>query len=479
MRILDNITNIRALLFASFLLTAAAGWSQVTLNPGDNIQQAVDQNPENTTFLLNPGIYRLQSVQPKNGDSFIGAQLGVILSGAQVLNSFGQEGGLWVAYNQYQQGDLSGICDAQHPGCAHPEDLFYDGNPLLHVTDISQVQPGRWYFDYANHKIYFADDPNGHLIETTVARSAFYGPAANVTISGMCIEKYAVPSQWGAVGDQTPGPNWVISNTEERWNHGAGIMLSDGGQALNNLVHHNGNKGIGGTGQNILVQGNEISFNGWGGFEIWWDVSGAKFGRTNGLVVRGNSVHDNLSNGLWNDSDSVNTLYENNVITNNIGGAGISYETSYGATIRNNVLRNNSWYNVPWMWGSQILIQNSSNVTVYGNTVDASAAFGNGIGIIQQNRGNGAYGPHISANNFVYGNSITLRSAQALSGEVADFNEPTMVSTQNNWFDYNSYHVVDPTATHWKWGDYESWDGMHQMGQELHGSMDTNLPPAQ
>lgn len=457
----------------------AAAWSQVVLNAGDSIQQAVDQNPAGTTFMLNPGIYRLQSVQPKDGDSFFGASWGVILSGAQVLDSFGQENGLWVAYNQYQQGQPNGYCDPQHPGCMYPEDLFYDGNPLVHVTDISQVQPGTWYFDYANHKIYLADVPYGHLVETSVARSAFYGPAANVTISGMCIEKYAVPAQFGAVGDQYPGPNWTISNTEERWNHGAGIFLGNGSQALNNLVHHNGQKGIGGNGQNILVQGNEISFNNWGGFDTTWEAGGAKFAQTNGLVVRGNSVHDNVGNGLWNDVDSYSTLYENNVVTNNIGGAGIAYEISYFATIRNNVVKNNSWYGVPWMWGAQILIQNSNNVSVYGNTVDVSDAYGNGIGIIQQDRGSGAYGPHLSFNDFVYSNSITYRGAQGASGEACDYNEPTLLATQNNWFDYNSYHVTDPTASHWMWAGYQSWGGLQQMGQEMHGSMDTNLPPAQ
>ena len=143
------------------------------------------------------------------------------------------------------------------------------------------------------------------------------------------------------------------------------------------------------------------------------------------------------------------------------------------------MVKNNSWYGMPWMWGAQILIQNSSNVSVYGNTVDVSAAYGNGIGIIQQDRGSGAYGPHLSFNDFIYGNSITYRGAQGASGEACDYNEPTLLATQNNWLDYNSYHVTDPTTSHWMWAGYQSWGGLQQMGQELHGSLDTNLPPAQ
>jgi hypothetical protein len=67
-------------------------WSfkrNVTLNPGNSIQTAVNNNPAGTTFRLNPGIYRQQSVQPLNGDVFIGSP-GAILNGSSLLTSFAQ-----------------------------------------------------------------------------------------------------------------------------------------------------------------------------------------------------------------------------------------------------------------------------------------------------------------------------------------------------------------------------------------------------
>ncbi len=454
------------------------GYCQVTLSPGDNIQQAVDQNPPGTTFILNGGIYRLQSVRPKDGDTFSGMP-GAVLSGAVVLTDFTREGALWVVSNQTQQGQLNGMCDAQHPRCVHPEDLYFDNTPLVHVNDLASVAPGTWFLDYDNQRIYFADDPTGHTVETSVARSAFYGQANQVTIQNLTIEKYAVPGQFGALGDQYPGPNWVVANNEIRWNHGVGINLTDGGQAINNRVHHNGEKGIGGGGENLLVQGNDISFNNWAGYDPIWEGGGCKFAQTNFLTVRGNSIHDNLGPGLWNDVDSINTLYEGNTIVNNTGGAGIQYEISYAATIRYNVVRNNSIGNSTWLWGSQILIQNSRDVAVYGNTVEVSSS-GNGIGIIQQDRGTGIYGPHIAANNYVFNNSITHRqSPRGMNGQVADYNAQQLLTTQNNQFDYNSYHLSDPTAHEWIWGDSQDWDGLHAAGQELHGTLDSNLPPTQ
>jgi hypothetical protein len=453
-----------------------AASAQIFLSPGDNIQQAVDQNPPGTVFILSNGIYRLQSIQPQDGDVFAG-QPGAVLSGAQLLTDFGREGNLWVAQNQTQAGQLNGTCDPQHPRCLYPEDLFFDDTPLLHVSDISLVAPGAWFFDYVNQKVYFADDPAGHKVETSVARTAFWGSASNVVVQFLTVEKYAIPAPFGAIGDQYPGPNWLVAYNEVRWNHGAGISLGSGSQALNNYVHHNGQKGIGADGQNILVQANDLSFNNWAGFDPIWEAGGAKFAQMVGLTVRGNSVHDNAGPGLWCDLDCINVLFENNTIVNNTAGGGIQYEISYAATIRNNVVSNNGIGTSPWLWGSQICIQNSQNVEVYGNTVDVNDK-GNGIGIIQQDRGIGAYGPHIATNNYVHNNSITHRQSDiGLNGEVADFQPDALISSQNNQFDYNAYHVTDMSSHYWLWGGSQDWDGMHGMGQERNGTLDSNIPP--
>ncbi len=78
---------------------SSAGRWRVTLSPGDDIQQAVDSNPPGTTFMLNAGVYRIQSVLPKKGDAFIGA-VGVVLNGAKLLDTFDRDGALYVARNQ-------------------------------------------------------------------------------------------------------------------------------------------------------------------------------------------------------------------------------------------------------------------------------------------------------------------------------------------------------------------------------------------
>ena len=143
-----------SLLCATMILLGGCGATSVgrsatlTLDPGADIQAAVDSAEPGTTFLLNPGLYRLQSVKPRDGDSFVGAVGGkVILSGAKTL-SFQKQESYWVADGQDRKsGQINGIVAKGHEGAKYPEDLFFDGHPLLRVTTIDSLGPGRWYFD--------------------------------------------------------------------------------------------------------------------------------------------------------------------------------------------------------------------------------------------------------------------------------------------------------------------------------------------
>ncbi len=362
----------------------------------------------------------------------------------------------------------------------YPEDLYFDSVPLFHAGSISAVGPGSWYFDYSARIIYFADNPAGHVVETSVTRSAFSGQATNVTVNGFIVEKYAIPAQFGAIGDQNPGSNWTVTNNEVKLNHGTGITLGTGSSATFNYVHNNGQKGVGAVSYNILVQGNAVSFNNYAGFDPSWEAGGMKFSGTTNLIVRGNAVHDNVGAGIWNDNCSVGTLLQDNVIMYNVG-AGIQYEISSTATIQNNSVGSNSQPENSWLWGAQILIQNSQNVQVSQNTVDVPVLNGNGITMIQQNRGSCQFGALLTINNSVTNNTVTFRGlGQGASGEEADWDWPNMAaSSANNNFDYNSYHMSDPTGIHFLWGPaFLSFSGVQQQtGRELHGTADSVMPP--
>lgn len=449
--------------------------SALTLYPGDDLQAASTANPPGTTFLIKAGVHRMQRVNPKDNQVFMG-EPGAILNGSRSLTSFNRAGNAWYAAGQTQQEQMNGMCLATVPRCTFSEDLFLDDVPLKHVSSLAQLTPGTWFFDYAADRIYLADDPTGRKVETSVARGAFWGASKGVTIRGLIIEKYAIPAQMGAIGDQYPGPGWIVENNEVRWNHGTGIAGGDGAQILRNFVHHNGQKGIGANGVDVIVDGNEISHNNYAGFSPGWEAGGTKFALTNRLIVRNNYVHDNVGSGLWTDIDNINTLYENNTVINNSYG-GITHEISYSAIIRGNTVKNNGWAFCPWLWGGQIQVQNSQNVEVYNNTVVVGPTGGNGLVLVQQSRGAGQYGPYLTTNNYVHHNDITYQGTVGMSGAAADWNAGSVFGGANQ-FSFNTYHSPNLSAYLWAWnGAARDWSGFLGQGQDGGGSADTNVVP--
>ncbi len=406
----------------------------VVISPGAAIQNAVSASPSPSSFLLKSGIHRLQSISPRAGDTFMG-EPGTVLSGARLLTTFTRSGALWVASGQTQQGPVHGICEVGYEGCSFPEELFINDALVTHVTTLAAVVPGTWFFDYAADAIYLADDPTGKTVETSVLAEAFSPTANNVTINGLIVEKYASGAQYGPINAENMS-GWTVSNNEVRWNHGGGIRVGPGAKILTNHVHHNSEIGIVGVGDDVLVDGNEIDHNNTAHFEIEWEAGGTKFANTDRLIVRNNYSHDNRGPGLWTDINNIHTLYDNNRVEDNFW-AGILHEISFDAVISNNTVRRNGLGKPSWVWGAGILVSASSNVEVFGNTLQDNAG---GITGAQQNRPDSpsTIGPHLVTNLYVHDN--TIRMTQGWTGVAQDSGDATIfTAARNNRFLRNAY----------------------------------------
>jgi hypothetical protein len=425
----------------------------VEINPGDDAAAAVNSHGTGTTFFFHNGIHRMQSIQVKDGDTFVG-DTGAVLSGARLLTSFGRQGSYYVVSGQTQHGDSvpgSTNCLASSPRCSYPEDLFFDNVPLAHVSQLSNVGPGKWFFDYSAQKIYFADDPTGHTVETSVTPFAFYGQADNVTIQNLTIEKYATPAQNGAIlcaviQNRAPqGHNWVVKDNTIRLNHGAAVFASDRMQILRNKIYKNGQMGLLGDGDSVLVQDNEISYNNYAGYEPGWEAGGTKFVGTTNIVLRGNYSHDNLGTGLWLDYNNSSFLIENNHTKNNML-YGIQQEIGQGGIIRNNVVENegsNPTAPSTAMWYSGgINVSASSGVEVYGNTVTNCI---NGIGAIQADRGAAFYVKNLN----VHDNTIVQNGGTASGIVKMGSTDDSIFNSWNNHFQHNTYTLSGNANFEW------------------------------
>ncbi len=318
----------------------------------------------------------------------------------------------------------------------------------------------------------FVGDPGAVLTGDDRTTYAFWrGDRAyprHVVLSHLVIEHYRPPVQAGAVlaGTNNPGASaagWTVSDCEIRYNATGGIRLGDRMQVLRNYVHHNGQTGITGIGDDVLIEGNEIAYNNSARAYDWqWEAGGAKFVLTNRLVVRGNYAHHNVGPGLWTDIDARNTLYENNRVEDN-AGPGIMHEISWAAVIRNNTARRNGFDApaLPWVHGAGILVQNSRGVEVSGNTVEDNY---NGITAIHQDRGAGHFGPWQTRDLYVHDN--TIRMTTGGTGVAQDTPSPDVFTAWNNRFVRNHYQIrAGALAFRWR-GPWLSAVGWRAAGQD-------------
>jgi len=448
----------------------------IAVEPGASIQTAVDRAGDGAAFCLKNGIHRMQAIRPKPVQSFHG-EGETVLNGSRLLANFSREGRYWMASGQEQRGQKLGECAKGVPACSLPEGLFIDDKPLVQVLSKDDVEAGGFYFDHAGGRIYFADDPTGRKVEATVAVFAFESWASNVLIRNVTIEKYASVAQKGAVQAQE-AVGWTVENCEVRLNSGAGIAAGTGSLVRGCNIHDNGQIGITGVGRDVLVDNNRIWANNIRGFSSGWEAGGVKIALGDGVVFRGNHIHDNLGPGLWCDINCHNVLYEGNVVERN-NGAGIFHEISFNAVVRNNIVRHNGIADNGWFGGSDILIAASQDVEVYGNTLTVSPSKC-GIMLMDQGRDDQARahgGPiYKTRNNKVHDNEMTFEGAACAGGasDVKPGHENFSIITDgNNLFDGNVYRVPRTGGpARFVWGhEVLDWDALRGKGVEPNGRL--------
>jgi parallel beta-helix repeat protein len=503
------------------LVGSCTSWAQTVLHTSDNVPKIVASKPPGTTFVFTSGTYRLQQpIVPKDNDKFIGetpcappvTACAAIISGARVIGPDAKPDGSDYAVSKQTQQNSRGVttrnCDQGWFSCILPEDLFFDNKPYRHLDTDSRPHIGEeeWWFDYGNHTIYFHDDPSGHTVETSITNNAFGGPANNVTIQYLTIEKFSSMYPVAAIGTPqgpralTQGANWTIEKCEVRFSHGAGVRVGYRIHILHNYLHDNGQFGVGGgIGSNdpateaansrILIEGNTIEHNNYAHFDPGFGAGGVKVGATSGVTVKDNIIRNNEGAGIHFDDDSNYEVADGNTITDNTDADGLVQEIGQGTSIfRNNVvLRNGARVN-----GNnntyQIAIRASSGVEVYCNVIDVPPGRGvGGWGVMASNRGSGHYPPfpyHAASGNSVHHNTVIWEPGAF--GEVGFRQGDT--ANQPNFFennaapDYNSYHVPRTSEPHFVYDNDSSKTNRskpfsnHQRSRaDVHSSVDSNI----
>jgi hypothetical protein len=512
---------VTAVLPLSFLIFSSAGWAQVILHPTDNVPAIVSSKPPGTTFRFTPGIYRLsQPILPRDNDRFIGqtscappaTPCPAIISGGIVIGPLAKfDGSNYAVARQMQHAPRAVStknCDRGWSGCIYPEDLFFDGKPYRHLDSptLPMIGPNEWWFDYANHVIYFHDDPSGHTVETSVTTNAFGGPANKVTIQYLTIEEFADMYPHGTIGtlqgvnSLMAGANWRVENNEVMLNHTIGVRIEYGMQILKNYIHNNGQVGIGGgigftaapvtqsTPCACTIEGNTIAYNDYAHFDPGFGSGGIKFGTITGGTIRGNTISHNEGAGIHFDMWGRSWLVDGNTITDNSDADGLEQEIGYGnSTYRNNlVLRNGAPVN-DFNSTFQIAVRASSGVEAYCNVMEVPNAVGAGAWAIgAANRGSTPYPPNqylsTTGNSFHHNTVIWDSGAKGPVGfwQNDPTNQPDFFAS-NTPPDYNTYHLSEASADNFIYDNDNSRSNRRKnfashkgSGADVHSTVDRN-----
>jgi hypothetical protein len=450
----------------------------VVISACSDIQTAVNSNPAGTTFYLQACTYRQQSISPNNGDTFLG-ETGAILTGSKLITTFTPSGSYWVASGQASptiDSNSSASCMGDSPLCKYQTEVFIDDTKLKPVSSLSAVVSGTWYFNSGN--IYLADNPNGHKVEVSVTTYAFNTTGSNVTLKNLIIEKYANPSQTGAVCPQQSNCSWTIDSNEIRLNHGGGIRVGSNAKVLNNYIHHNGQIGILGLGSGIVVDGNEIAFNNDAGYSYSWEAGGTKFLYTNNVIIRNNYSHDNRGPGLWTDYNNFFMTFESNRVERN-KDFGIATELCMDGTIRYNyVAGTTSDFHPTRLWNNGgVGIIDTRRDHVYGNTLFNNAAGIVGVRTTRSGPLPGSGGETAALSDMDIHDNLVIQPTNIAAGAV-DANDPAIYTSLNNRYRNNTYKIGSLTGNSYQWpGSMTSaqWQG---AGQDSPGTWLSPTDPA-
>jgi hypothetical protein len=213
---------------------------------------------------------------------------------------------------------------------------FASGTHRLGTGEFSQIGPG--------NDSRFIGAPGAIIDGQGLNRYAFSGKSTNVKIQYLTIENFNAPRDEGVINHNS-GVGWTMEYITAENNKGGAVFAGTNNIVRYSCMKDNGQYGfqvysddVGGP-TNVLLDHNEVVGNNTDDWESQVDgcgcTGGGKFWEAHSVTITNNYVHNNLSVGLWADTNDSDFLVEGNYISDN-DGQGLFYEISYNMIVRNN-----------------------------------------------------------------------------------------------------------------------------------------------
>jgi parallel beta-helix repeat protein len=248
--------------------------------------------------------------------------------------------------------------------------LAVDGQSLHAATSLAAMGPGTFYIDADTKYLYVAQDPALHPVTTASADIGVLVAGPNVNVIGISIHGFAT------IGLRIGGSYATIQYTNLNYNGQIGLDIN--GVSHVTVQHcsmtHNGEVGIEiSWSNNLTIQYNNVSNNNTGNYNVSYAAAGMKGTDVSYVTVRGNWVADNNSNAIWFDVNSTHiTIVANQVLRNRCYA--IYFELTDGPLVVGNVVYNNVQAGIGIHFTTNARLYNNTMVN-NGTDMDVSASY--------------------------------------------------------------------------------------------------------
>lgn len=217
-----------------------------------------------------------------------------------------------------------------------------DAQRLRRVKERKAMEAGTFFCD-TNAPLLFvwlsdSESPNEHPPEVAVRGAWLYLYGSNVTIRGLQMRHASTTAlaNWPACGLE--GDNNALEDCLVSWGDFAGVSLAGRGHRLQrNVIACHGACGVGGRGENHVIENCRVVYNNVDRYNTDWHAGGAKLiPNFHHGTIRHNEFAHNLGPGLWLDNQCDENVIDGNFSHDN-EGAGIMVEVSTGNLVMNNI----------------------------------------------------------------------------------------------------------------------------------------------
>lgn len=351
--------------------------------PYTSVQAAVNAAKAGSTIVIRGGTYNESVSIPFGKGITIQAypKEAVWFDGSVPVTSWTASGAVWTSANWTSRfandmgGAASRFVDANGPMANHPDQLFINGISQKQVATAAQVTAGTFAVDYSGKRLIIGTNPAGKSVRASNLSQAFDVLAANTTLQGFGVTRYAT-TYGGSAAVRMQNTFATVRDLVITDNALIGLSVNNNDSLAERITsQRNGMMGIGANAAyRFVLRDSDATNNNVEKFKVSPVAGGIKITRSRDVTVDNVDSSRNYGSGIWFD-ESTYDMKVTNVTSNHNTTTGIQLELSAKAILAGNQTIGG---------GTGVIIMNTSDVQIFNS--DFGGGKNNGISLKQDSR---------------------------------------------------------------------------------------------